>query len=103
LAGGYTGVPGGRQPGPTRERMRAFTSVILVAACAMASAAGAPRARAVASSAQAPQPHLDASALRAALDRYCVSCHREGAATAATASGVVLQGADLSRVAENGA
>jgi hypothetical protein len=68
----------------------------------MASAAGAPLARAVAS-AQAPKPHLDSSDLRAALDRYCVSCHREGAATAATASGVVLEDADLSRVAENGA
>ena len=41
--------------------------------------------------------------LRQTLDRYCAGCHNDRAATTATASGVVLTSADLSRVPENGA
>ena len=41
----------------------------------------------------------DEAALRAAVDRYCVGCHR--AQPTANASGVVLEGADLARVAES--
>src|SRR5262245_36913319 len=43
----------------------------------------------------------EAATLRAAVDRYCVTCHNSRATTAATASGVVLDRADLNHVAND--
>jgi hypothetical protein len=43
----------------------------------------------------------EAAAHRAVVDRYCVTCHSSRATTQATASGVVLDRLDLSRVADN--
>jgi mono/diheme cytochrome c family protein len=43
----------------------------------------------------------EAAAHRAVVTRYCVTCHNGQASTPATASGVVLDRADLNRVAEN--
>ena len=104
--------------------MKAHTLVMTAAACAMVLAAQVPQAReggtpprlppagasaaspisvtgSQASSAVAPSPDL--ASLTATVDRYCVSCHRSGTSTPATASGVILQNADLGRVAEQGA
>ena len=39
--------------------------------------------------------------LRATIDQYCVTCHNSRATTSATASGVVLDGADLGHVENN--
>ena len=50
------------------------------------------------STAQAP---LDASMVRATVDKYCVTCHNSRATTAATASGIVLDRADLNRLADD--
>jgi hypothetical protein len=49
------------------------------------------------------EPATDLVRLRSAVDRYCVTCHRAGAPAAATASGVVLQDADLADVARDAA
>ena len=52
----------------------------------------------------APEPHFSpeqAVELRAAVDRYCVVCHNRYVATPATATGVVLDGADLNDVASD--
>ena len=43
----------------------------------------------------------EASTLRTAVDRYCVTCHNSRVTTPATASGVVLDRADLNRVADD--
>ena len=43
----------------------------------------------------------EAATVRAAVDRYCVTCHNSRATTSATASGVVLDRADLGHVADN--
>jgi len=51
--------------------------------------------------AQSPHPSDDPAALLTAVDKYCVACHNSRAATAATASGVVLDRADLNRVADD--
>ena len=50
---------------------------------------------------QAAQLSGDPAAMRAVLDRYCVTCHNSRATTSATASGVVLDRADLKHLAEN--
>ena len=50
---------------------------------------------------QAAQLSGDTAAMRAVLDRYCVTCHNSRATTNATASGVVLDRADLNHLAEN--
>ena len=50
---------------------------------------------------QAGQVSGDSVAARAAVDRYCVTCHNSRANTAATASGVVLDRADLNHLADN--
>src|SRR5678816_4377031 len=42
-------------------------------------------------------------AARATLDQYCVTCHNSRTASAATASGVVLDRADLNLIANNAA
>ena len=42
-----------------------------------------------------------ATTLRAAVDRYCSTCHNSRVATTATASGVVLDKADLNHVADD--
>src|SRR5215510_11483561 len=52
---------------------------------------------------QAAQIAGDAATVRAAVDRYCVTCHNSRVATAATASGVVLDRADLTHVADDSA
>jgi hypothetical protein len=49
----------------------------------------------------AAQAATEASAHRAAIDRYCSTCHNSRASSAATASGVVLDKADLNHVAAN--
>src|SRR6185295_15128138 len=49
---------------------------------------------------QAAQTSADASTVRATVDRYCVTCHNSRATTSATASGVVLDRADLNHVAD---
>jgi hypothetical protein len=41
------------------------------------------------------------AATRATVDRYCVTCHNSRATTSATASGVVLDSADLNHVADD--
>src|SRR5215471_18115443 len=43
----------------------------------------------------------DTTAHRAVMTRYCVTCHNSQATTPATASGVVLDRADLNHVADN--
>lgn len=50
------------------------------------------------STAQAP---LDSTPHRVTVDKYCVTCHNSRATTTATASGVVLDKADLNKVADN--
>ena len=58
---------------------------------------------AAAGSMQAPQVATpvagEASTIRLAVDRYCVTCHNSRVTSAATASGVVLDRADLNHVA----
>jgi len=50
---------------------------------------------------RAAQVAPEASAVRAAVDRYCVTCHNSRATTPATATDVVLDRADLSHVADD--
>lgn len=52
-------------------------------------------------STQAAQVSAGPSALRAAVDQYCVTCHNSRLVSPATASGVVLDRADLNHVADN--
>jgi len=54
-----------------------------------------------AQAAQATPVSGDAAAVRATVDRYCVTCHNSRATTAATASGVVLDRADVNHVADD--
>src|SRR5262245_18481920 len=54
-----------------------------------------------AASVQAAQGSGEAAAVRAAVARYCVGCHNSRLTTAATASGVVLDQADLNRVMDD--
>jgi mono/diheme cytochrome c family protein len=49
----------------------------------------------------AAQVSGDATTVRAAVDRYCVTCHNSRATTPATATGVVLDREDLNHVAGN--
>jgi mono/diheme cytochrome c family protein len=49
----------------------------------------------------AAQASGEVTTARAEIDRYCVPCHNSRATTAATASGVVLDRADLNHLAEN--
>src|SRR6185295_1257830 len=49
---------------------------------------------------QAAQTSADAATVRATVDRYCLTCHNSRATTSATASGVVLDRADLNHVAD---
>ncbi|HEX4999805.1 MAG TPA: hypothetical protein VFY29_16415, partial [Terriglobia bacterium] len=46
-------------------------------------------------------PSNDAAAVRATVDRYCVTCHNSKATTAATATGVVLDRADVNHMADD--
>src|SRR5688572_26077196 len=50
---------------------------------------------------QAAQVSAEGASARAAVDRYCVTCHNSRVTGTATASGVVLDKADLNQVAEN--
>jgi hypothetical protein len=50
---------------------------------------------------QVAQVSAEGATHRAAVDRYCVTCHNSRVNGAATASGVVLDKADLNHVAEN--
>src|SRR6188472_1915457 len=43
----------------------------------------------------------DAVSVRATVDRYCVTCHNSKATTAATATGVVLDRADVNHMADD--
>ena len=61
--------------------------------------AEAPRARSQATPVASSAP-VD---LSSTLNRYCVSCHNSRAKTTATASGVVFDGIDASRLADNSA
>jgi mono/diheme cytochrome c family protein len=83
-------------------RVRVDLLVVVVWAVALASSvptAEAPRPQAALTAAQ------KASALavdpRALLDKYCVGCHNSRASTTATASGVVLDTADVTRPADD--
>jgi hypothetical protein len=49
----------------------------------------------------AAQASIDAAPHRAAVDKYCVTCHNSRVSGPATASGVVLDNADLNKVADN--
>jgi hypothetical protein len=46
-------------------------------------------------------PSGDAASVRATVDRYCVTCHNSKATTAATATGVVLDRADVNHMADD--
>src|SRR5262245_37813716 len=75
-----------------------FPAIIVVCLAAFAwSALGRPRP----SSRQAIAVADDGSAHRATIDRYCAGCHNSRATSAATASGVVLDRADLNQVADD--
>src|SRR6476619_4761533 len=54
-----------------------------------------------AASIRAAQISGDAASVRAAIDRYCVTCHNSRATSAATATGVVLDRVDLNHVADD--
>ena len=79
-----------------RRRGR-VTVVLAIAVWLAAVSSTAPRA-------QAQQETEPATAdLERTITKYCATCHNERRRTAATASGVVLDPVDLSRVVENGA
>ncbi|HZM58790.1 MAG TPA: DUF1587 domain-containing protein, partial [Vicinamibacterales bacterium] len=83
-------------------RVRVGLLVVVVWAVALASSvptAEAPRPQAALTAAQkASAPAVDPRAL---LDKYCVGCHNSRASTTATASGVVLDTADVTRPADD--
>jgi hypothetical protein len=83
-------------------RVRVGLLVVVVWAVALASSvptAEAPRPQAAQTAAQkASAPAVDPRAL---LDKYCVGCHNSRASTTATASGVVLDTADVTRPADD--
>jgi len=81
-------------------RVRIGALVVAAWAAMVASSvlsADAPRSR---SQAVPPSVAVDVSAT---VNRYCVSCHNSRAKTTATASGVVFDGIDPTRIADNGA
>jgi hypothetical protein len=82
--------------------MRSRKLLVTAAACAIALALPDPRADLGASQAPstAARTAPDVVALRGAVDRYCVTCHNARSTTSAIASGVVLEGVDLMRVAD---
>jgi Protein of unknown function (DUF1592)/Protein of unknown function (DUF1588)/Protein of unknown function (DUF1587)/Protein of unknown function (DUF1595)/Protein of unknown function (DUF1585) len=85
-------------------RVRVGLLVVVVWAVALASSvptAEAPRPQAAQTAAQkVSAPAVDPRAL---LDKYCVGCHNSRASTTATASGVVLDTADVTRPADDAA
>ena len=62
-----------------------------------------PPSRAAAQSSSQQAIVASTADLRRVLDKYCVGCHNQRANSSATASGVILDGADSSRVADEGA
>jgi mono/diheme cytochrome c family protein len=80
-------------------------SVLMVAVWVAAVATSVPRAQQPATAdRQSPaRSSVDAPDLQQVVNKYCVTCHNERAATSATASGVVLDRADLTRLADDGA
>jgi hypothetical protein len=69
----------------------------------LASGLDTPSSRAAARSSSRPATDASTADLRKVLDKYCVGCHNQRANSSATASGVILDRADLSRVADEGA
>jgi hypothetical protein len=64
---------------------------------------GAPYAAQTDSASAGPQARVMVpSEVRRVIDQYCVGCHNSRATTAATATGVVLDKADLARIAQDG-
>ena len=49
-----------------------------------------------------PSPGLAQPDVRGVIDQYCVGCHNSRATSAATATGVILDRADLARIAQDG-
>ena len=86
--------------------IRLRTSVLVVVVWTAAVASSVPRAEQRASRDPVQPVSTGASAaspdLRQALNQYCVGCHNDRNRTSAVASGVILNNADLARVAENG-
>jgi mono/diheme cytochrome c family protein len=81
----------------TRWRRTRGMVVLTVAVWAAAVSSSVPQAQAPR---QAPSATPD---LSRAITQYCAACHNERARTTATASGVVLDKVDLTRVADEGA
>jgi hypothetical protein len=60
---------------------------------------GFENSRAVLGQSRPAAPAADVVAHRAVVDRYCVTCHNNRAPSTATATGMVLDGVDLNRIA----
>ena len=89
-------------------RTRKFPTILLVCLAALAwqvsraeSALQNPLPSTGQATGQAAQASDETAAFRATVDRYCVTCHNSRVTTPATASGVVLDRADLTRVADD--
>ena len=76
---------------------RLRVSVLMVVVWTTSVATSAPRAQ------QPGSSNRSSPDLQKVVNQYCVGCHNSRATTSATASGVVLDRADLTRVVEDGA
>jgi hypothetical protein len=77
--------------------------VLVVAAWAATVASSVPSAEAPRARPQAAASSPVAVDVASTVDRYCVSCHNSRAKTTATASGVVFDGIDPARIADDSA
>ena len=91
----------------TRWRRGTWIPVLAAAVWAVAVTSSAPRAEAQrealgAEASSAKAAPTATSDLGRAINQYCAGCHNERARTTATASGVILDQVDLTRVADHG-
>jgi len=77
--------------------------VVVAAAWAATVASSVPSAEALRARSQATPASAATVDVSSTLNRYCVSCHNSRAKTPATASGVVFDGIDPARLADNSA
>ena len=86
------------------NRRRVRVGALVAATWAATVASSVPSAEALRARSQAtPVASAAAVDLSSTLNRYCVSCHNSRTKTTATATGVVFDGIDPARIADNGA
>src|SRR5262245_12126220 len=78
-----------------------FSKLVTVGLVYLAALQGRIPQNPYAASVHAAQVSGETATLRAAVDRFCVTCHNSRVTSAATASGVVLDRADLNHVEDD--